>query len=163
VSATSQSLESVIFTGELGHRSPRAPNYQAENRALTMLARELTRSPDSVLQRLVESAAELCRAGSAGISLIEEEKGRKIFRWRAIAGQFAKNLLGTTPRDFNPCGVVVDRNAVELFSRPGLHYSYLDEVNPRISEALLAPFALGGERIGVRTGRIGNRIDRQDG
>jgi signal transduction histidine kinase/CheY-like chemotaxis protein len=149
MSATSQSLESVIFTGELGHRSPRAPNYQAENRALTMLARELTHSPDSVLQRLVESAAELCRAGSAGISLIEEEKGRKIFRWRAIAGQFAKNLLGTTPRDFSPCGVVVDRNAVELFSRPGLHYPYLDEVNPRISEALLAPFALGGERIGT--------------
>ena len=114
-----------------------------------MLARELTHSPDSVLQRLVESAAELCRAGSAGISLIEEEKGRKIFRWRAIAGQFAKNLLGTTPRDFSPCGVVVDRNAVELFSRPGLHYPYLDEVNPRISEALLAPFALGGERIGT--------------
>jgi signal transduction histidine kinase/CheY-like chemotaxis protein len=149
MSATSQSLESVIFTGELGHRSPRAPNYQAENRALTMLARELTHSPDSVLQRLVESAAELCRAGSAGISLIEEENGRKIFRWRAIAGQFAPNLLGTTPRDFSPCGVVIDRNAVELFSRPGLHYPYLEEVSPRIIEALLAPFALGGERIGT--------------
>jgi hypothetical protein len=35
---------------------------------------------------------ELCNAQSAGLSLIEQEGGALIFRWRAIAGRFAENL-----------------------------------------------------------------------
>jgi signal transduction histidine kinase len=75
--------------------------------------------------------------------------GRIIFRWPAIAGRFATHVISSTPREFSPCGVVVDANAVQLFSRPGRHYSYLDEVTPRIIEALLQPFSVGGRPIGT--------------
>jgi hypothetical protein len=83
------SLESVLATAELSLRPSRLPDYQAENQALVALAQELANSPSSIMQQLVETALELCRAHSAGISLLEEEVGRKIFRWHAIAGQWA--------------------------------------------------------------------------
>jgi signal transduction histidine kinase len=38
---------------------------------------------------------------------------------------------------------------VQLFDRPGRHYSYLDEVTPRIVEALLQPFSVAGRPIGT--------------
>ena len=66
-------LESVLCTEELKRRPSRPPDYQAENQALLALAQELTNSPGSVLQRLVDIALELCRGHSAGISLLEED------------------------------------------------------------------------------------------
>src|SRR5678809_721419 len=83
-------LESVISTAELTRRPSHLPNHAEENRALIALARELATSPGSMLQKLAETALVLCRAHSAGISLLEE--GRKRFQWKAIAGQWAAHL-----------------------------------------------------------------------
>jgi len=141
-------LESVVATGELAARR-RGPDYEAENRALVTLAKHLATSPRTILQKLAEATLELCRAHSAGLSLIEEEEGRLIFRWPAIAGRFAVNVLGTTPRNFSPCGVVVDRNAVQLFRWPARYYPYLEEASPPIVEALLQPFSVHGRPIGT--------------
>ena len=111
-------LESVLCTEELKRRPSRPPDYQAENQALLALAQELTNSPGSVLQRLVDIALELCRGHSAGISLLEEDgppgglspRGDH-FRWHAVAGQWAPLIWNTTtPRDYGPCGTVLDRN-----------------------------------------------------
>jgi signal transduction histidine kinase len=141
-------LDSVIATSRLAERR-REPDHEAENRALVSLASSLASDPDGILQKLVEVALELCRAHSAGLSLVEEENGRLVFRWPAIAGRFAEHVFGKTPREFSPCGVVVDTNAVQLFDRPGRHYTYLDEVEPRIVEALLQPFSVAGRPIGT--------------
>jgi transcriptional regulator with GAF, ATPase, and Fis domain len=140
--------DSVVATAELVSRC-RTPNYEAENRALVSLASTLSTSPADILQKLVEVALDLCRAHSAGLSLLEEENGRRIFRWAAIAGRFAPHVFGTTPREFSPCGVVIDSNAVQLFTRPGRRYAYLDEVSPSIVEALLQPFSVDGRPIGT--------------
>ena len=87
-------LESVLCTEELKRRPSRPPEYQAENQALLALAQELTASPGSVLQKLVDIALELCRGHSAGISLLEADgppgslsPGGNHFRWHAVAGQ----------------------------------------------------------------------------
>jgi len=142
-------FESVISTPELRRRPSRPPDYAAENRALVELASHLATSPADILQKLAEVTLRLCNADSAGISLVEQAEGRLIFRWPAIAGRFAANVRGTTPREFSPCGVVVDTDAVQLFDRPGRHYVYLDEVTPRIVEALLQPFHFEGKPIGT--------------
>jgi signal transduction histidine kinase len=143
-------LENVISTEELNRRAARLPDHEAENRALVALAQGMASSPEDILQQLVETALDLCRADSAGISLLEEEEdGREIFRWHAIAGQFAHHLWGTLPRDFSPCGVVLDRNATQLISRPERYFTNLTEALPRISEALLIPFAIGGPPLGT--------------
>ena len=142
-------LESVISTQELSLRPPRQPNSDALNRALITLAQTLARSPQHILKELVETALDLCRAHSAGISLLEEENGQKIFRWHALAGQYAPHLYGTTPREFSPCGTVLDTDAIQLMSDLDRHFTYFAQVEPRIAEALLIPFHVHGEAVGT--------------
>ena len=142
-------LESVISTEELNRRPARQPDLEAVNAALVALAKMMARSPERILQELVETALKLCHAHSAGISLLEQEDGRQIFRWHGVAGQFASHLWGTTPREFSPCGTVLDTNAVQLMTYLDRHFSYFAEVEPRIAEALLVPFHVGGEAVGT--------------
>jgi transcriptional regulator with GAF, ATPase, and Fis domain len=142
-------LESVISTQELSLRPARPPNLEALTGALVTLAQTLANSPEQILQQLVETALELCLAQSAGISLLEEEDGRKIFRWHGVAGQYAAHLWGTTPREFSPCGTVLDTDAVQLMSQLDRHFTYFAQVEPRIAEALLVPFHVHGEAVGT--------------
>lgn len=141
------SLESVLSTGELNARPSRPPDYEAENRALVAIAQHMADSPRTTLQKLVEVALEVCHAGSAGISLISRETGD--FYWPAIAGAWKPYISGGTPRHFGPCAVVVDRDAVQLFTRPERYYPYLVPVSPPIAEALLTPFHVEGKPIGT--------------
>jgi PAS domain S-box-containing protein len=142
-------LESVISTPELRKRPSRSPNYQAESRALSALAQEMANSPQNVLQKLVDVALELSRAQSAGVSILEEEEGRKIFRWHAVAGEWAGYLGGTMPRDASPCGTVLDRNASLLLSHPERYYPIPSTITPPIVEVLLIPFHIADEPIGT--------------
>ncbi|MEK6279301.1 MAG: PAS domain S-box protein [Acidobacteriota bacterium] len=143
------SLDSVLCTAELNRRLSRPPDYQAENRALVALAQELADSPRTILQKLVEIALELCEAGSAGVSLLSKKDCGKTFYWPAIAGAWTPHLGSGTPRDFGPCGVVLDRDAVQLFTHPERYYPYLIPVTPPIGEALLTPFYVGGKAVGT--------------
>jgi transcriptional regulator with GAF, ATPase, and Fis domain len=140
-------LESVITTRELSRRPTRGPDHASENRALVGLAEAMTASPDGILQKLAETALNLCGAQSAGLSLLDEDGKR--FRWRAIAGQWASHLGEGTPRDFGPCGTVLDRGAALLFSHPERHFPYLASVEPSIEEGLLIPFEVGGQAVGT--------------
>jgi signal transduction histidine kinase len=153
----SVSLESVLCTEELKRRPSRPPDYQAENQALLALAQELTNSPGSVLQKLVDIALELCRGHSAGISLLEEDgppgglspKGNH-FRWHAVAGQWAPLIWNTTtPRDDGPCGTVLDRNVTLLFSNAHRYYAQFAGVHPLLVEGLLVPFHVNGQAVGT--------------
>jgi signal transduction histidine kinase/ActR/RegA family two-component response regulator len=142
-------LEAVIITEQLSRRPWRGPDYEAENRALVALAQQIANSPKRIFQTLAETTLALCEAGSAGISLLEDDNGREIFRWHAIAGGYAPHLWGTTPRHFSPCGTVLDRKTVMLFDRPGRHFTYFAQLNPPIIEALLMPFAIEDEIVGT--------------
>ncbi len=143
-------LESVIITPLLRERPPRSPDYEAENRALATLAREMANSPETVLQKLVEIALELSRAHSAGISLLEEQHGQQTFRWSAVAGQCSEYLGATIPRELSPCGAVLDRNSVLLFSHPERYFlSPLLRTSPAVVEALLIPFHVAEKPVGT--------------
>lgn len=141
------SLDSVLSTGELKARPSRPPDYKAENEALLAIARHMGDSPRTVLQKLAEVALEICRAGSAGVSLVSEENGD--FYWPAIAGAWTPHVGGGTPRNFGPCGVVLDRNAMQLFTHPERYFPYLVPISPPIAEALLTPFYVGGIAVGT--------------
>ena len=52
-------LKSVLSTKEFDRRPSRHPDYAAENRALIELAREMSASPDNILQKLAETALRL--------------------------------------------------------------------------------------------------------
>lgn len=145
--STPASLESVLNTAELNERPSRPPDYGSENRALLALAQHLADSPRTILQKLAEIAMEICRAGSAGVSLISKENGD--FYWPAIAGALKTQIGGGTPRNFGPCGTVLDRNSMQLFTHPERYFPYLAPLTPPIEEALLTPFYVEGEAVGT--------------
>ncbi len=142
-------LESVISTAELKNRPSRSPDYQAESHALSALAQEMANSPQNVLQKLVDVALRLSRAQSAGVSILEEEEGREIFRWHAAAGRWAGYLGGTMPRDASPCGTVLDRNDSLLLFHPERYYPIPSTITPPIVEVLLIPFHVADKPIGT--------------
>lgn len=140
---------SAVSTAELSRRPSRAPDHESENRALIDLAKELAAAPDGILQKLAETALSLCRAHSAGLSLLEDGDRKRNFHWRAIAGVWAPHKGGGTPRDFGPCGTVLDRNVPLLFSHPERDFPYFGEVTPLLEDALLVPFHIKGEAVGT--------------
>jgi PAS domain S-box-containing protein len=158
-------LEDVLITAELGRRPTRFPDYAAEGRALTALAEAMADSPQTILQKLVETALNLCRADSAGISILETRGAAGVFRWHAIAGQFASNRGGEMPREASPCGTVLDRDASLLFSYPQRHFDYGMTIAPPIVEALLVPFHSEGKPVGTLwliSHTPSRRFDRED-
>jgi PAS domain S-box-containing protein len=142
-------LRSMLSIDELSRRPSRPPDHEAENRALIALAQEMAVAPSGILQKLAETALTLCRAHSAGLSLLEDGDGRKNFHWRAIAGQWAPHLGGGTPRDFGPCGTVLDHNVALVCSHPELDFPYWAPIKPVLEEGLLIPFYIRGEAVGT--------------
>jgi signal transduction histidine kinase len=143
-------VEAILCTKELERRPARAPNPEAVVSALVALAQTMANAPERILQHLVDAALELCCAHSAVISLLEEEDGRKIFRWHGTAGKYApQHLWGMTPREFSPCGTVSDTCQVQLMTNLDRHFDYLAKVEPRIVEALLMPFRVDGQPVGT--------------
>ncbi|HYW74395.1 MAG TPA: PAS domain S-box protein, partial [Pyrinomonadaceae bacterium] len=140
-------LDSIIITADLSRRPSRPPDYAAENRALVALMQALARQPNGILQKLAETALTLCRAHSAGVSLLEP--GGKNFHWPAVAGRWACHVGGGTPRDYGPCGTVLDRDAAQLMSHPERHFTPFASVTPLIEEALLIPFYVYGKAVGT--------------
>ena len=151
---TSQALESphlvsATSIAELSRRPSRPPDYAAENGALVELAKTLATNPRRILQRLSDTALALCGADSAGLSLLEDEDEQQNFHWRAISGEWAPHRGGGTPRDFGPCGTVLDRNMPLLFSHPERDFPYFGEVMPLLEDALLIPFYIDGAARGT--------------
>ena len=141
------SLESILCTEELLNRPSRPPDYEKENSALVALLRALTDSPRTILQTLADKVLELLHADSAGLSLLtKDEKG---FYWAAIAGAWRPHIGGGTPRDFGPCGDVLDHNIPMLFTHWERRYPYLKMAIPLAEEGLLVPFYVDRKAVGT--------------
>jgi PAS domain S-box-containing protein len=140
---------SMISATDLTRRPSRLPDYAAENRALVALAQEMAIAPSDILQKLAETALTLCRAHSAGFSLLEDRDQKKYFRWHAVVGKWAPHAGRGTPRDFAPCGTVLDRNAAMLCSHPERDFPSLGEVSPLLDEGLSIPLYVDGEAVGT--------------
>ena len=158
------SLDDVLITAELARRPAPLPDYEAESRALTALAvRE--GSPQSMLQRVSETALNLCRAGSAGISILEPDDKDGVFRWDAVSGEFSPQVGRRFSRQACPCGTVFDRNTILLFAYPERHFDYGGVIDPAIVEVLLVPFSSGEQPVGtlwVMAHSPSRRFDTED-
>src|SRR5215467_12163941 len=143
------SLESILCTEELHRRPSRAPDHEKENRALVALAIALADSRQTILQTLAETILQVTESDSSGVSLLTAVDGGKRFYWPAIAGMWSPHIGGGTPRDFGPCGDVLDRNCTLLFKHFEQRYPYFLPVTPLIEECLLVPFYVDGRAVGT--------------
>jgi PAS domain S-box-containing protein len=142
-------VDEVIINDELARRPTPPPDLGRENRALVALAEVMADSPASVLQTLVDMALELSGAGSTGISIEETDGSKGVFRWYATAGAYAPYVGGTMPRDFSPCGTVLDRNITLLMAEPVRVYPDIAALSAPVVEVLLIPFYRGKAPIGT--------------
>jgi signal transduction histidine kinase len=140
-------LESILCTNELRRRPSRPPDYEEENRALVALVSALADTPGTVLQTLADRVLGILHADSAGLSLLTED--RKRFYWAAIAGEWGPHIGGGTPRNFGPCGDVLDCNSPMLFTHWERRYPYLSAAIPLANEGLLVPFQVNGKAVGT--------------
>jgi PAS domain S-box-containing protein len=142
------SLESILCTEELGRRPGRAPDYEKENRALVTLAGAMVDANTNILQTFADTILEATQCDSAGLSLLTKDGGKR-FYWPAIAGEWKPHAGGGTPRNFGPCGDVLDRDCTLLFKHFEKRYPYLLPVSPAAEECLLVPFYVGGKAVGT--------------
>src|SRR5579871_6592283 len=140
-------LEAILCTEELSRRPSRAPDYATQNRALAKLVNALAEAPRTILKTLADTLLEIFQADSAGMSLLTPDG--KGFYWAAIAGAWSPHLGGATPRNFGPCGDVLDRNCALLFRHWEWRYPYLSAATPLAEEGLLVPFYVGGKAVGT--------------
>jgi PAS domain S-box-containing protein len=135
-------------------RPSRPPDYGKENRALVALVSALADSPSTVLQALAEAILDVTQCDSAGLSLLTRDGKRpdaygKRFYWPAIAGMWNPHVGGGTPRNFGPCGDVLDQDRTLLFRHFERRYPYLLPVIPAAEECLLVPFHVAGKAVGT--------------
>src|SRR5215469_6615819 len=148
------SLESILCTEELRIRPSRPPDYEKENRALVGLMSALTDSPSTIFQTLAETILDITQCDSAGLSLLTRDGktpdvcGQR-FYWPAIAGMWNPHAGGGTPRNFGPCGDVLDQNRTLLFRHFERRYPYLVPVIPASEECLVVPFYVAGQAVGT--------------
>jgi signal transduction histidine kinase len=142
-------LEAILFTEELYRRESRLPDYKKENSALVALAHALADSPGTILQTLADIILEVSEADSAGLSLLTTYDGGQRFYWPAIAGKWKAYIGGGTPREFGPCGDVLDHDRPLLFRHIAKRYTYFEPVTPAAEECLLVPFYVGGKAVGT--------------
>src|SRR5437763_5244488 len=159
-SAPTATLEEVDIRAELLSRPARNSDYRREDAAFAVLAKEMSENPRNMLQKLVETAVQLCDADTAGISLLEGD----VFRWEAVAGVFASSRNGTMPRSASPCGVCIERDATQLMHLADRCFPAL-RAEPPFVEALLIPFRVQGRPIGtvwIVAHREDRKFDRAD-
>ena len=158
--AAQATLADVDIRAELETRPVRAPNYEGEREAFALLGAEMARQPRNMLQKLVEIAVELCRADTAGISLLDDE----VFRWEAVAGVLAAARGSVMPRTESPCGVCVDRDATQLMYLADRCFTAL-WAEPRFVETLLIPLHDHGTPVGtvwIVSHTFERKFDRED-
>jgi two-component sensor histidine kinase len=158
-------LDSVITTDELQKRASRPPDYEGESRALSALMEAMAAQPRidgrkapetgafqdvsaALLQRLVEGALELCRAQSAGVTILERADGREFLRWRAMAGRWSVYQGDGMPRA-SPCGTTLERDMAVLMAHPERHFVHPAHVGLPIEDALSVPLQVGGDPVGT--------------
>ncbi|HVA28854.1 MAG TPA: SpoIIE family protein phosphatase [Candidatus Baltobacteraceae bacterium] len=147
IAETAASLKSVLGTEKLIARPLRPRDDSAENRALRAIAQQMADSPLTALQKIAETAQQICQAGSAGISLFSKKNGD--FFSAAIAGAWKPYIGERIPRRFALSGVVFDRNAAQLFVHPERRFSYVAALAPHVEEALVIPFYVAGKAVGT--------------
>ena len=147
-------LESILCTEELQRRPSRPPDYEKENSALVALVSALADSPGTIFQTLAETIQTITQSDSAGLSLLTRDGktpdvcGQR-FYWPAIVGMWNPHVGGGTPRNFGPCGDVLDQNRTLLFRHFERRYPYLMPVIPAAEECLLVPFYVAGKAVGT--------------
>jgi two-component sensor histidine kinase len=122
------------------YRRKAAPNLQAEADAFCEVSKILADDPCVALRHVLDIARSSCHAGSAGLSLLQDDgAGGTVVHWAAISGALASYEGTDTPRDSSPCGLCLDTGTTIRISRPQRAFTSLRDTQPAMVEDLIVP------------------------
>jgi hypothetical protein len=105
------------------------------------LARAFVDQPGTILQELVNAAVDLCGADSAGISIEQENKtDENYYYWAATAGEYARFLNATLPRNPSACGLCLERGRPQLFRVTQRFFDLMGIEAPTVTDGILLPW-----------------------
>ena len=141
-------LADVLKTERLARGKSKPYQLEQELRGLDRIAQAMSASPEKVLDMLCELALDATGSHSAGVSwLLPGDDG---FRWIAIAGRLSSHVGTVAPRFHSPCGTVLDRHALQLFSHPERYFQWLECAGLPVPEGMIVPlFSPGGKAQGT--------------
>ncbi|MBD2530755.1 response regulator [Nostoc flagelliforme FACHB-838] len=159
-------LEDILITEELSRRIPRTTDLKQENDALHTLIGQLVEQPQILLQKLVKIITQLCRAETAGVSLLEvTPNGEDICRWVTLAGMLEASEQTATLYSFSCCGICLERQAPLLYSYPERYFTFLQQLQPTIVEILVVPLLIANQPLGtiwIVSHNEDRQFDRED-
>ncbi|MBE9008774.1 PAS domain-containing protein [Pseudanabaenaceae cyanobacterium LEGE 13415] len=139
----------VRITEALSHRPVRQPDFEAESRALQILAKQLAGDSRSLLKTLTTLALDLCQADSVGVSFAQStSEGEWLYRWIAISGTLS-DYEGMIAPDNNPCAFTLKRQQPQLYRDAERYFSYLQQINYPLAETLLIPLFADQQPLGT--------------
>lgn len=141
--------EQMLATATLPKRSIRPADHREHNDALMRLARIMAEAPEKVPGEVTREALQLCSAGSAGISVLEQQGESELFRLRNVAGRWAMFEGGTMPRDESPCGACLKRGTPLLYKNPASIFGCLQDLAPKVRQSLVVPIRIQGRPVGT--------------
>lgn len=133
----------IDVSDELHRRPTDSPDHLTEKQALQDLVLRLGQAPAEVLPRFVELAMRMTGGVSAGLSIYEADPAPGVFRWYHLIGELARFENATTPRNFSPCGVTLDRAQPVLMHSVERVYDWVADAGITIPEVLLVPLFMG--------------------
>jgi hypothetical protein len=149
----------VFITEELDRRRPVKIDVLREKRALQEIAALMADDPAQVLPKFVSLAMEMADGVSAGLSLLEENPAPGVFRWHHLTGTLAHFTGATTPRNFSPCGIVLDMDAPVLTAYSERGYDWIAACDVTLPEVLLVPLHIDSKE---PTGTLWIVSDKED-
>lgn len=141
-------IRDLLECAEFRNRALHAREVQLQLDCLRSMVRLFATDPEQIFQELVEAAASLCRADSAGISLEDRDgEGKPVFRWAATTGEYSKFLNLMLPRASVPCDVCVATMRPQLLR---VSRAFLESVGvygaAPITDGMLLPWGTDGVR-----------------
>ena len=133
----------VDISGELGRRPVDSADHLKEKEYIQDLALRLGEAPEEVLPRFVEIAMRMAGGVSAGLSIYEPKPAPGVFRWHHLIGDLERFNNATTPRNFSPCGITLDRGSPVLMRHVERVYGWVSDAGIVIPEVLLVPLFIG--------------------
>jgi len=135
-----RSVSDLVITDQLYARPRRTRDVDADVQSFRRLSVQLVDEPAAAIQGMLEIALVLCGAGSAAVSVIEaDDDGQTVVRWKATAGELARYVGRTTPREGSHCGLSLDAGRTILISHPARAFDHLNAVNRPLVECLVVP------------------------